>query len=322
MKKLDKMRMIRPSDAFLPAALLIASALGKSDMAEYVFLEMWLIQLFALASARGLRLAFSEQPSMRRVRGSVKTALLLQIPGALLIAALYLVHNAGRYSPSLMICIGAGLLLNIEHVFYEYLFATGDSHSAIMTRAVTSALTLGGLMMLSDNSHGGLLPYGLEWLLGAAGISAAVSAIIGLTVGGPLKGRCNAQVLKCAPLSMLQTLVYPVAHFLLSMAWPGTSLRLARTALPLFAGMIVYELCRAPFRRTAMESRAMNRTLLIIGAVALAGFGMCLVPAVQGALKGILKGCFNDLPAAAIMIAVGCICGFGMFGSVRMGSED
>ncbi|MBR1559524.1 MAG: hypothetical protein IJ646_04710, partial [Clostridia bacterium] len=72
MKKLNKMRMVRPADALLPLALLIVSALGRSDMAENVFIYTWLSRLFALASCRGLRQAFSEQPSMRKVTGSVK----------------------------------------------------------------------------------------------------------------------------------------------------------------------------------------------------------------------------------------------------------
>ena len=321
MKKLNKMRMVRPADALLPLALLIVSALGRSDMAENVFIYTWLSRLFALASCRGLRQAFSEQPSMRKVTGSVKAALPLQIIGALAVALIHLARNGGRYSTSILIYIGMGLCLNIEHVFYEYLHATGDGHSAAMCRAITSALTLGGLLLTGTSSRAGLLPYGLEWPLGAAAASAGVSAIIGLTVGGPLKGKINGQVVKCAPLALAQSLIYPLL-WLAAALIPDSPMRLTLTAAPLFAGLTAYELCRAPFRRTPMESRPMNRTLAVVCIVSLVCLGLYLVPTVQAALKGILHGYFYDLPASLAMIAAGCACGFGMFGKIRFSSPD
>ena len=313
MKKLDKMRMVRWSDAFLPAALLIASAFGRSYVAENIFLTTLFARLFALASARGLRQAFSEQPSLRGVRGSVKTALLLQLPGALALILADLLRDHIVITSHLAY-ISIALLLNIEHVFYEYLYAAGDGQSAIRCRAITSALSAGGLMMTSLNSNAGLLPYGLEWPLGAAAVSAAVAIIIAAAIGGPLHGKLSPQVLRSAPLAMIQSLVYTLLWLCISMI-PRSPLSEVFTSVPFFAGLIVYELCRAPFRRTSMESRVMNRALLITAAIAAAVGGAYCIPAVQTALRGALGGYCIDIPAAAISVAAGCAAGFGMYGS-------
>ena len=305
MKKLGKMRMVRASDAFLPLGLLIAS-LWRSDMAENLFFMLLLTRLLSLATARGLRLAFSAQPSMRRTRGSVKLALLLQPVGAAAVLLVDYLRN-GAMIPSHVSCAGAALLLNIEHVFYEYLCAGGDGRSAAMCRAITAALTAGGLLLTGVSSGAGLLPYGTEWLLGGAALSALVAAVIGLAVGGALKGKINAQVLSFAPLSMLQSLIYPLC-WLAATLIPASPLRQTRAAAPFFAGLTVYELCRAPFRRTRMESKALNRALLITAAAALAVLGLCQSPTLQAALP------CGDIIAAALAVLLGAACGFGMYG--------
>ena len=313
MKKLDKMRMVRWADAFLPAAFLIASAFGRSYVAENIFLTTLFTRLFALASARGLRQAFSEQPSLRGVRGSVKTALLLQIPGALALILADLLRD-DIVIPSHLAYISTAFLLNIEHVFYEYLYATGDGQSATRCRAITAALMAGGLMMTSLNSNAGLLPYSLEWPLGAAGLSTAVAIIIAAAIGGPLNGKLNPQVLKSAPLSIIQSLVYTLLWLGLCLI-PRSPLGEVFTSVPFFAGLTVYELCRAPFRRSSMESRVMNRTLLVIAAIALVIVGAYFIPAIQTALRGVMGGYCIDIPAAAISVIAACAAGFGLYGS-------
>lgn len=320
MKLMDKMRMVRPTDAFLPGAFLLASVLGKSTITENAFLAVLFSRLFALASARGLRQAFSEQPSMRRAQGSVKAALLLQAAG---FVALMLVDAARNVciieSHVLYACIA--LFLNVEHVFYEYLYAAGDGYSALMSRAITAALTAGGLLMTSANSTFGALPYGLEWPLAATALAAGVSAVTALLIDGTLKGKLNDQLLKCAPLSMLQSVLYPIIWLAL-IAMPNSMFYRAKTSAPFFAGLIIYELCRAPFRRTPMESRAMNKTLLITAAAALGALVLCVLPFIRTPLEAWLKSAYIDLPAAAIMVIFAAGAGFAAFGNIEVAEED
>lgn len=314
MKKLTKMRMVRPSDAFLPGVFLLTSLLGRDNVTENLFLWTFLARLLGLASARGLRQAFAVQPSLKKVRGSVVAALLLQVVGVAVILLADFVWNH-VIVPTHFIYAAMALLLNIEHVFYEYLYSTGDGYSAILSRAITAALVGGGVLMTSLSSHDGLLPYALEWPLGGAALAAAVSALISILIGGPLKGRLNDQVIRCAPLALLQSLVYPLSCLALSLIYSSAT-RTALSSAPFFAGLTLYELCRAPFRRAAMESKEMNRNLLIVCAASMAVIGLCVLPPTQALLRGVLRSRFIDLPAAAASLITAAACAFGMYGRV------
>ena len=312
MKRLLKMRMMRTADACLPGAFLLVSLLGRYYLANNIFLAVFIARLLALASARGLRQAFSEQPSMQKVTGSVATALLLQLFGVAVMLLVNFIRNH-TIPQTHWVYAGIALLLNIEHIFYEYLYATGDSYSATMCRAITTALFTGGLLMTSVSSHDGLLAYALEWPLGGAAVSALVAALIGLSIGGPFSGGLNPQVLICAPLAMLQSLAYPLFWVALSLI-PNSPLCVARTFAPFFAGLMLCELCRAPFRRASMESREMNRNLLIVCAASLAVILVFIIPPVQDFLRIALRGWFFELPPTAVSLIAASACAFGLYG--------
>lgn len=317
MKKKNRIKryLLRPADGFLPLALLIAAVMGKSTVAEQVYLNMLFPALFALATARGVRIAFSEQPSMRRVAGSVKLALALQFIGALAFFVVDLIRNQGRFVGANALYICAGMMLNIEHVFYEYLFATGDGVSATRVRAITAALTGAGIMMTTDASSGGALPYALEWLLGGTTLSALLSAFIGGAIGGKLKGRVNNRVLKCAPLAMVQSAIYPLM-WLLALMLLKTVMYKGLTALPFFAGLLVYELARTPFRRIGRESKCLNIAMLCVALVGAILIGISYVPAAQTFIQTIIGKWSHELPALGVMLMLSAVCSFGMYGSI------
>jgi len=311
MKKINrKMRLLRPADGFLPLALLVAAVLGHSTAAEQTFMNMLFPALFALASARGLRLAFAEQPSMRRVAGSVKLALPLQLVGALAFFVVDLLRNQGRIVTVNFLYIAAGMLLNIEHVFYEYLYATGDAPSATRLRAITAALTCAGVMMTTE-AGGGPLPHNMQWLLGAAALSAGLAAFIGRSIGGRMRGKFNNRVLKCAPMAMVQSAIYPVM-WLIALILLKTIMFNSLTAAPFFLGLLVYELARSPFRRSHLEARGFNIAMLI---VALLG-GIMLIPHFVPTAQAAFGSWGHEIPAAGVMLVAAAVCGFGMYGNV------
>lgn len=308
-------RLMRPTDGLLPLVLILVSALGRSSVAEKLYLSTLFPALFALASARGLRIAFSEQPSMRKVAGSVKLALALQFIGAQAFLVLDLIRNRGQFVLSNAIFIAVGMLLNIEHVFYEYLFATGDDASAVRVRVITAALAAAGIMMTLPASGGGGLPYALEWLLGGAATAAVVSAVIGRGVGGRLRGRVNNRVLRCAPPAIVQSAIYPLMWMMALMLLRPVMFD-ALTAVPFFAGLTVYELSRTPFRRNGRESKGFNIAMLII---ALTGVGLAsihYVPGAQDFLFSFIGKWSHEVPATGVMIAVAAMCAFGMYGGI------
>lgn len=315
-----RVRLLRIGDGFLPLAFLLASLLGKSTVAERVFLNALFPSLFALATARGVRIAFSEQPSMRKVAGSVKLALALQFIGALAFLVVDLIRNQGRFVYSNIVYIGVGMMLNIEHVFYEYLFAAGEAGSATRVRAITAAVTAAGIMMSAPASGDGLLPYGLEWLLGGTILAAIVAALIGRSVGGRLKGRVNNRVLRCAPLSMIQSAVYP-AMWLLSLTLFRATMSQSLTAVPFFAGLTVYELARTPFRRSAGESKGLYIAMPIVVLMGVLLIFIGCVPSAQMFIAGFIGKWTRELIPTGIMLIAAALCAFGMYGGVGRREE-
>lgn len=310
-----KMRMVRASEALLPMVFLIASLLGRSAVAASVYVSQWSSLLLGLAAARGLRQAFSEQPSIRRVQGSVKMALMLQCVGAvLLLPILWLCRSTGLSVPIWYAIAGA--LLNIEHVFYEYLYATGDGSSAGQCRFITAVLLLGGILMTSLTPHTHPLASGILWPMIAAALAAGVSAVIAWNVGGALKGKRNDQVVRCAPPALIQSALYPAASIALSRI-PAVSNVFTHSAAPFFTGLIAYELCRAPFRRGPSESDIMNRALLIASVASIALAIISRIAPVRAAAPAIPAEVMDTVSVSALWIAVGCACGFAMFGNIR-----
>lgn len=320
MKTIRKMRMVRPADALLPAAYMIGAAAGWSKVAGSLYICHILSLLLGLAAARGLRQAFSQQPSLRRVRGSVITALLAQLGGGLILCAILALRPG--FAHSIPLAFGfAGVLLNIEHVFYEYLYATGDGSSASMCRAITSLLVLTGMLMTREEALTGSSWAVAYWPLVAAALSVAVAGVIGWNIGSPLKGKLNDQVLRCAPLSMAQSALYPLVWLVLSLR-STSPLAAAQTLAPFFAGLIVYELCRAPFRRAPSEAFAMNRTLLILSAAALVIALMGYIMPLLAILSPAFNPLFVEIRCAALSILIASACGFGMFGNGRRSGEE
>lgn len=296
--KMSRFPLIRPSDALLPLALLASALAGRPDAALSLYKYALLTRLLSLATPLGLRRAFSAQPSMRMARGSVLAALPMQPLGfALALPLIYLLK--GGVEDAAVIFAASGMCLNLEHIFYEYLFAAGEKYSAALLRALTSALTFGGLLLTSTAAGDGFFPCRLETVLGACLLSALIAAVAGICFGGPLKRAApNLRVLRASPWALAQCAVYPAALWALSKA-PFSALRGLFTAVPLLAGLAVWHLWRTPFRRSALESRPMNAALAVISAISVA---LTLVPGAK---------------TAAIAVFVACACAFAMYGRVR-----
>lgn len=302
-KNHPSLRLLRPSDLLLPLALLAACLLGRCAAGLGLFVALYAVKLCALATSDGLRAAFATQPSMKYVQGSALVALGCQLPGAALSALIIaLIPSASPLLP----LIPCGMLLNAEHVFYEYLCAVGDRKSATACRCLTAVLALLGLILcmqpqpdlvpLSDVNPG--------WPLITCGLSALIGLFISLSLGGRFQPVPNPEVIRLAPLSMLHAGLYPaLALPALTLLWPGRF-----TPAPLFAGLLLYEACRTPFRRSPLESRPMNQLLLAVGGVAL----ICLV-----VFQFLVKTPFSEpvsMTCAALLIAA--LCAFGLFGSL------
>ena len=292
----NRPKLMRPADVLMPLGFLTAS-LFTHPLTLIFFLAYALgITLLSLASCRGIRIAFSTQPSIKKVCGSVKTALLTQIGAAALCCAGLQTFDANFDWSCLYWMIAAGWAVNIEHTFYEYMYATGDGSSAAMTRVLSTALFTAGLILSESN---------MLWLTALSALAAAISAVVGMLIGGPLKGKINAQVLRCAPRALVQTFLYPAAAAAILLIGPFYG-----SLAPVFPGLALYELCKTPFRRSNMESRSLHRILLIAIAVGIAAIIAGMLPVVRGILR-------DDVLLSGILLIVASICTFALFGNPR-----
>lgn len=308
------LRLTRLSDAFVPLALAICALFLEPSISLRLFVGCFAVSALSLFSCFGVRAAFAMQPSMRSVRGTVKCALLLQIAGGLIAALIGVLFLKGERDA--LPLIAAGLLLNIEHMFYEYLYAAGDKRSAMLSHGLTAAFLIAG-MSLAKGPEGS---HDLWNLVAMAGISAIVSAVIGCAIGDSFKGRLNAQVIRCAPRAALQCALYPAVALLILWAMKSTA-----CAFPFFAGWTLCALCRTPFRRSSLEAAPLNRALLI--ALAASAAIWAVLTFIPGLMTGIdasrLPGSLlAQLPTACVLVAAAAACSFALYGNMKKNKDE
>jgi len=297
------LRLLRPSDLLLPLAFLVASLVGRGEVALELFIVLYVTKLCALATADGLRAAYATQPSMKYVQGSTLTAFACQFFGIILACLIFYLIPGMRPLLPLAPC---GLLLNIEHVFYEYLCAVGDKKSALASRSITAVLTLLGLQLCMPPHNGPFVLTSVDpiWPLITCGLSALVELFISVALGGRFHPVPNVEVFRRAPLSMVHAALCPALILVaLNLLWPASF-----TPSPVFAGLLLHEACRTPFRRAPLESKDMNRLLLIV--VGAAASGLII-------FQFLVRAPLSDAVAmtcAALLIAA--LCSFALYGSV------
>ncbi len=310
MPKLKRtLRLTRASDAFIPLAFAICSLLLDPSVSLRLFAACLAVSALSLFSCFGVRAAFAIQPSMRSVRGTVKFALLLQIAGGL-VAALICVLSL-KEDPDTIPLIASGFLINIEHTFYEYLYAAGDRRSATLCHGIAATFLVAG-MGLSMGPENNCNCWRITTMLE---IAALVSLIIGCAMGDGLKGRINAQVLRCAPRAALQCALYPAVATLILWAMKSDA-----CAFPFFAGLTLCALCRTPFRRSRLESVSLNRALLIALIVAAAVWAATtFIPALTSTVDAAnpLSPLQAQLPTTCILVAAAAVCSFALYGNIK-----
>ena len=287
-------RLSRYPDTLIPAALLSASILGQGKRALLLYACALAIHLFSLGASHGIRAAFASQMTLKSVRGSVMCAFLLQITGFIILLFLSYFGYNSCYSMLFPFLI-AGVSLNIEHMFYEYLYAMEDKYSAAMCHGLTFLFTITGLLLDAGRDISLFIPI-------TTTISAIVSVVVSTVIHG-LSGKLNARVIRCAPRAMIYSAFYP-SLFAITVLF----FRIDSLSVPFFTGLTIYEFCRTPYRRSSMESRMMNLFLFVLSVFA----GICMVMSFclygNTASQTVFFSCFT--------VIIASICSFVMFGRV------
>ena len=301
MKRPARPRLLRVPDTLLPLALALGCALQPGGwLPVNLYVAQMAAMCLSLFACRGVRVAFAWQPAIRAVRGSVKCALLLTLAGRALAAGAVALYFKGEWTRALPV-VAAGCLLNIEHIFYEYMYAINDRRSAAIARGLTAVLTLAGLLLADGQPL---------WLTGATAVSALVALVIALVMGDGTRGRLNAAVLRAAPRAAAQTALYPAVALAAILI-----LKPERYALAFFVGLSLYELCKTPFRRSEMEAREFNRALLIV-------MGVCALGTAPLWLGLVIPAPLAEIPAVCAALLLAAVCALILFGNVGKGKSN
>lgn len=292
--------LLRLPDAILPAAVALCCALRPdSYLTINLYIAWFAVAFLSLFASRGVRIAFARQPAIRHVRGSVKCALLLTLAGGALAIGAAALWFKGEWSRALPV-IAAGCLINIEHIFYEYMYAIGDRRSAALSQSITAILTLAGLLLADSQPL---------WLVGTAGLAALVSLVISFVMGDGVRGKLDATVARVAPRAALQTALFPAAALAAILLFHPVSYFFA-----FFAGLSLYEVCKTPFRRSEMEARGFNVALLVVIVICALG----IVPFATGIIK---DAQLTIIPVACASMMLAAICAFVLFGNIKKNIE-
>lgn len=292
--------LLRLPDAFLPVALALCCALRPGGFLPLNLYVAWLaVCCLSLFACRGVRIAFARQPAIRHVRGSVKCALLMTLAGGALAVGAAALFFRGEWTRALPV-IAAGWLLNIEHIFYEYMYAIGDRRSAALARGLTAIMTLAGLLLADSHPL---------WLVGAAGLCALVALVISLVMGDGARGRVDATVARIAPRAAIQTALYPAAALAAILLFHPVNYSFA-----FFAGLTLYELCKTPFRRSQMEAKSFNVALIFVIVICALG----TAPFAAGVVK---DARWAILPTTCAAVLIAAVCALGLYGNFRNSVE-
>ena len=307
-KKFRKRRfyLIRPADSLLPLAFLAGEMFGPAALKGWLFAGWFAVRLFSLFSADGVRMAFATQPGVRKVRGSTTMTLIMQIAGAGIAAGLYYLVFHG-ITPFTLAIIGTGLMLNIEHVFCEYLRAEGDSDSADLCSILTAVFLFAGIMLEKP---------GVPMIvLGLSGLGAVIAFLMAVVTAGYKPLGLNVQVFRHVPRSVIYGITYPVlavgALLAVKAAYGVDATGLEKVwseygaKIGFFAGMTVIQAVRTPFRRSGFEMRGLKPVIYTIISLCTVAAGIALstggVPVHTA--RGILNVC-AVMMTCAIVIAI------------------
>ena len=287
-------RLMRPTAALFPLALLIAAAMGRAQAASLGLLYYGM-QLCTLCAVDCFRNGAAREAGVRRVDrrfGGGIFQMMLGI-GLMLAAMLLCPVLKNQFSAALFAAAGC---VTLEQLFEERMFALGRRLDGVVLSGIANLLLVAGLMLDGAGGVEANLPLALDapFTLGGAALGALIALGTAYLVE-PAHGFSLKPVnLALMPRACVQTLLYPAAALALVVALRDASVR----AEPLLYGMILWRLARTTCRRTDEESRPLNLLLMALMAM----------PAIIWALRsdGTLCGVELRFFAAASLLAGIC----------------
>ena len=254
-----RIRLARRSELFVPLLLLLPALLGRTREVAALAAACALGRLCTLCGAEGFRRAAAGEVSSRRTSGAWTGALL---------ATFLLIAVFGLAAPSVWAWLLAappprdvwrslwviGATLPLARLADEDLRAAGQGETAALSAFLRALLLTGAAFC------------GLDWMAGAAALSAFVAMGMAAAVGRAILSAPNAAAIVRMPAATLRALLYPLSGLLLL---AGFWRRGAQGALAGYLlGLGLLQCAATPFRRDRAESAPL-RLLLAVPAAAM-----------------------------------------------------
>ena len=292
-------RLMRPTAALFPLALLIAAAMGRVQAASLGLLYYGM-QLCTLCAVDCFRNGAAREAGVRRVDRRFGGGIFQMMLGIGLMLAAMLLCPVLKKQFSAALFAAAGCV-TLEQLFEERMFALGRRLDGVVLSGIANLLLVAGLMMDGAGGVEANLPLALDapFTLGGAALGALIALGTAYLVE-PAHGFSLKPVnLALMPRACVQTLLYPAAALALVVALRDASV----PAEPLLYGMILWRLARTTCRRTDEESRPLNLLLMALMAM----------PAIVWALRSDGTLCGMELRPFAVASLLAGICAGAVF---------
>ena len=292
-------RLMRPTAALFPLALLIAAAMGRAQAARLGLLYYGM-QLCTLCAVDCFRNGAAREAGVRRVDRRFGGAILQMMLGIGLMLAAMLLCPVLKKQFSAALFAAAGCV-TLEQLFEERMFALGRRLDGVVLSGIANLLLLAGLMLDGAGGVEANLPLALDapFTLGGVALGALIALGTAYLVE-PAHGFSLKPVnLALMPRACVQTLLYPAAALALVAVLRDASFRTE----PLLYGMILWRLARTTCRRTDEESRPLNLLLMALMAT----------PAIVWALRSDGTLCGMELRPFAVASLLAGICAGAVF---------
>lgn len=258
-----KNRLMRPTAALFPLALLAADLVNKQRLGMDLMRAFIFMQILILFPVESFSIAAAREPGLKRVDkrfwGSM-TMFLLGVIGIFQRVRLSYEINSGN-----MFTYVTALIIIFEQLFEERLFTLNRHGDGSMLAWISNGLLFVGLMLDGAGSLPAICP--MFYTLAAAGLGAFIAVITCLIIA-PSRG------FSLIPLNLQFVLKAAVQNYTFPLLWEILLFKFADfdpNGTGLLCGMALWRLSRTVCRRSADESRGLGLQLMTVtGALTIA----------------------------------------------------
>lgn len=246
-------KIIRPSAAYLPAALLAAAFLGGAQGVRWFLTGFIPISAFSLCAPEAFQRTAAAEPSAQRLRSNWTTAFLTTVFGTGVFA---LLSRGGARSTAL--CLAGGAVC-LERLFGEHLYAAGQRFSAAMCAFLTAVFLGAATLVRAQEARA-------AWIAGAALIATAIAAVVGISIGGNPFAKPRLRIIWSVPAAVIKKAAY-FAPAVALLTFPDSAWNEKALIAGFCAGWAIQNLSASTFRRAPTEAPALNAWVGTLAAV-------------------------------------------------------